>query len=118
MAEALAQARGWDAESAGISVPASNHAAPNAVRAVRDARGLDLEDHTPRDASDANLAAADRVVALDPSVATGLRTQHGVREERLVVWSIADPYGGRLADYRLCLERIDAALDDLLQPAR
>ena len=113
MAEALARARGWAAESAGVSVPASNHAAPNAERALREARGLDLQDHTPRAVADANLAMPDRIVAVDPSVAIQLRTQHDVDDARLTVWSIADPYGGRLADYRRCLEQIDAALDDL-----
>ena len=34
--------------------------------------------------------------------------------DRLVTWAVSDPYGGTPADYRWCLEQIDAALDDLL----
>jgi len=113
MAEALAEARGLAADSAGTSVPASNHAAPLAVRALRDARGLALDAHTPKDVGTVDLEAAETVVAMDPGIAQQLRDAHDVAPERLVTWSIADPYGGRLADYRLCLEAIDTALQTL-----
>ena len=60
-----------------------------------------------------DLEAAETVVALDPDVAQQLQAEHDVDPDRLVVGSIADPYGGRLADYRLCLEATDAALQTL-----
>lgn len=87
-----------------------------AVRALRDARGLTLQDHTPRDVSDVDLSRADRIVAMSPSVARRLRTEHDVDPDALVTWAIPDPYGGSLADYRQCLEQIDTALGDLGDP--
>lgn len=114
MAEALAEDRGVSAASAGVAAAAGDGATPNAVRALRDARGLSLRNHTPRDMSDVNLERADRVVAMSPSVARRLRTEYDVDPDALVTWAVADPYGGSLADYRRCLEQISTALDDLL----
>ena len=114
MAAALAEARGVTAESAGVAAHAGGGAAPNAVRAMREARGLDLGMHTPRDVSAVDVESFDWVVALDPSVARRLRSEYEVSDEKLVTWAISDPYGGSLADYRLCLEEIDLAMDELL----
>jgi protein-tyrosine phosphatase len=114
MAEALARDRGLAAESAGVAAQRGDGAAPYAVRALRQARGLDLEGHAPRDVTDVALPRFDRVVAMDTTVARQVRTEHGVGADVLVTWTIPDPYGGSMADYRLCLEQIDAALDRLL----
>ena len=116
MAEALAEARGIAAESAGVSAQAGDRAAPNAIRALRDARGLSLQGHAPRDVADVDLATVDRVVAMSPAVAHQLQAEHEVDSGTLVTWAISDPYGGSLADYRWCLEQIAAALDDLVPP--
>ena len=115
MAAALAEARGVSAASAGVAAAAGDGAAPNAIRALRDARGLSLQDHAPRDVSDVPLNRADRIVAMTPSIARRLRTEHDVDPDVLVTWAISDPYGGALADYRQCLEQISTALDDLLR---
>lgn len=115
LAEALAEARGVSAASAGVAAAAGDGATPNAVRALRDARGLSLQDHVPRDVSDVNLDRADQIVAMSPSIGRRLRTEHDGDPGALVTWAIPDPYGGSLADYRRCLEQISAALDDLLQ---
>jgi protein-tyrosine-phosphatase len=114
MAAALARARGVAAESAGVSAALGDGAAPNAVRALRDARDLSLRDHEPRDVSDVDLAAFDRVVAMSPAVARRLRAEYDGPSDSLVTWATPDPYGGTLADYRWCLEQIDAALNDLI----
>ena len=114
MAEALAQERGLTAESAGVAAQRGDGAAPYAARALRQARGLALGDHSPRSVAALDLSDFVRVVAMDPSVAQRLRTEHDVPPGALVTWSIPDPYGGAMADYRLCLEQIDAALDRLL----
>ena len=114
MAEALAEARGETAASAGVEAGAGDRAAPNAARAVREARGLSLRDHTPRDVTEQALETADRVVALSPAVAQRLRKEYDVRPAALVTWAVPDPHGGSVADYRWCLEQISAALDDLL----
>ena len=116
MAAALARAQGLDAESAGLDPPAGRRAAPNAVRALQAARGLDLRGHTPRSVDDVAWSAIDRIVAVTPAVARRLRSEHDVPEARLVVWAIPDPYGGSRADYRWCLEQIAMALDDLHHP--
>jgi len=114
MAAALARARGLAAESAGVRPAGGDGAAPLAVRALRDARGLSLAEHTPRGVAAVDLHAFDRIVALAPSVARRLRTDHGVDPDRLVTWAVPDPIGGTLADYRFCLEQIDTALDALI----
>ena len=114
MAAALAEARGVTAESAGVSAAPGDGAAPNAVRALWDARDLSLRDHEPRDVSEVDLAAFGRVVAMSPVVARQLRAEYDGAPGSLVTWATPDPYGGTLADYRRCLEQIDAALDDLL----
>jgi hypothetical protein len=51
---------------------------------------------------------------MSPNVARRLRAEHDVPADVLVTCAIPDPCGGRLADYRWCLEEISAALDDLL----
>lgn len=114
MAEALAEGRGFAAESAGVAAQRGDGAAPYAARALRQARGLDLRDHAPRDMSAVEPSAYDRVVAMDPSVARQLRAEHEVDPGALMTWSIPDPFGGPLADYRYALEQIDAALTRLL----
>jgi protein-tyrosine-phosphatase len=114
MAEVLAEARDVSAESAGVAAQRADGAAPYAERALRIARGLDLSGHSPQNVADLNLSAFDQIVAMAPPVAHRLRADHDDIDDRLVVWSIPDPYGGSMADYRLCLEQIDAALDRLL----
>jgi len=114
MAEALAGDRGMEAESAGVAAQRGDGAAPYAARALRTARGLDLSGHSPQDVADLDLSAFDRIVAMAPAVAQRLRADHAALDDRLVIWSLPDPYGGTMADYRLCLEQIDAALDRLL----
>ena len=113
MAAALAQEQGLDAQSAGLDPPAGRRAAPTAVRALRDARGMSLSHHTPQSVDDVRLSAFDRIVAVTPAVARRLRSEHDAPETRLVVWAIPDPYGGPLADYRWCVEQIAMALEDL-----
>lgn len=114
MAAALAEAHGALAESAGVSAQVSDRAAPNAIRALKDARGLSLRDHEPRDVSDVRLADFDQIVAMDPTVAHRLHVEHGVDTDTLVTWAVSDPYGGMLIDYRRCLEKIATALEDFL----
>jgi len=114
MAAALARARGLAAESAGVRPQRGNHAAPLAVRVLQDAQGGTLRDHRPRGIDAFDLSAFDRIVALDPAVGQTVRSEHDLDEGRLVTWAVPDPYGGSLADYRLCLEQIRASLEDLL----
>lgn len=114
MAEALAGARGISAASAGVDAEVGDGAAPHAVRALRDARGLSLRDHEPRGVADVSLSTFDWVVAMSPAVARRLQSEHEVESEALVTWAIPDPSGGTLADYRWGLEQIGVALDDLL----
>jgi protein-tyrosine-phosphatase len=103
------------AKSAGVDAEVGDGATPNAVRALQDARGLSLRDHTPRDVSTTDLDEADYIVAMSPAVARRLRNEHDVDPDVLTVWAIPDPYGGSLGDYRGCLEQISAALDDFLR---
>jgi protein-tyrosine phosphatase len=114
MAEALAEAKGVSAESAGVAAQRSDGAAPYAARALQAARGLSLDDHSPQSIDALDRTSFDRIVAMDATVARRLRTNHEVNDDQLVTWSIPDPYGGSMADYRLCLEQIDTALTRLL----
>jgi protein-tyrosine-phosphatase len=113
LAEALAQERGLAADSAGVAAQRGDGAAPYAARALRQARGLTLGPHSPQPVDALDLSSFGRVVAMDPSVARRLRAEHDVDADALVTWTIPDPYGGALADYRYSLEQIDAALDRL-----
>lgn len=114
MAEALAEVHGVSAASAGVRAEVGDGATPNAVRALRDARGLSLRHHQPRDVDEVDLDEVDRVVAMSPAVRRQLQIDYNLDPDTLVTWAVSDPCGGSLADYRLCLEQIDAALDDLL----
>ncbi|PSQ97659.1 MAG: protein tyrosine phosphatase [Bacteroidetes bacterium SW_9_63_38] len=114
MAEALAESKGVTAASAGVAAQRSDGAAPFAAQALQAARGLSLDAHTPRPVDAVDLSAFDRIVAMTPSVAQKLRAAHDNLDDRLVTWTIPDPYGGSMADYRLCLEQIDTALTRLL----
>jgi protein-tyrosine-phosphatase len=114
MAEVLAADRGVSVASAGVAAQRGDGAAPYAARALRVARGLDLSGHAPQNVADLDLSTFNRIVAVAPAVAQRLRAAHNRIDDRLVTWSIPDPYGGSMADYRLCLEQIDAALDRLL----
>lgn len=114
IAEALAQARGIEAESAGVAAQRGDGAAPYAARALQQARSLALEAHTPQNVTELDLTGFDQIVAMDATVAQQLRTEHNMSADILVTWTIPDPYGGALSDYRYCLEQIDAALDRLL----
>lgn len=110
MAAALACAQGTDAESAGIAAQRGDGVAPYAARVLRTGRGIDLSDHTPRDVDQVDVSSFDQLIAMTPVVARHLWTEYDVPPEYTITWSIPDPYGGTLADYRYCLEEIDAAL--------
>ena len=112
LAEALAHRNGLDASSAGVDPAAGDGAAPHAVR-VAERAGLDLSGHTPTAVTAAGVSAADRVVAMDPSVARRLRDEFDLGDTNLTVWSIPDPYGRSLYDYQLCLDQIEQSLQGL-----
>jgi len=112
LAAARAGARGLDAMSAGVDPAAGDGAAPHAVR-VAERADLDLTGHTPTAVTAADLAAADRVVAMDPAVARRLRDLFDLEVSDLIVWAIPDPVGGSLSDYQLCLHQIDQSLEAL-----
>lgn len=114
IAEVLAENRDVVADSAGVAAQRGDGAAPFADRALRIARGLSLQSHTPKAVEALDLSSFSCVVAMTPSVATQLRSRHDIDPDRIVTWSIADPYGGALADYRYCVEQIDMALDRFL----
>ena len=114
MAEALAEDRGISAQSAGVAAQRADGAAPFAARALRLARGLSLDSHTPQDVEAVDQTGFDTIIAMDARVANKLRSKFDVSDDVLITWTIPDPYGGSLTDYRVCLEQIDAALDRVL----
>lgn len=113
MAAALARSKEMRAESAGVRAQRGDGPAPFAARVLRTARGIDLSNHTPRDVGAVDIAAFDQIIAMTPTVERTLCNEFHVPYENMRTWSIPDPYGGSIADYRYCLEEIDAALDRL-----
>jgi protein-tyrosine-phosphatase len=87
------------AESAGIDAAVGAHAAINAVRAMKEI-GIDISAHRSRDLSSVALSHYDYVVAMDPGVAKMIEEMGVTHGINLIVWKVADPYGGDIEEYR------------------
>ncbi len=100
---------GIDAESAGIAP--GGRAADLSVTLAKDLAGSDISAHQPRNVRDLDLDGFDLIVAMDPTVATELVDL--VPDERLITWTVRDPVGGTLDDYRQCADQITGLLAEL-----
>jgi protein-tyrosine phosphatase len=112
MAAALASAKygpSVRAISAGVEA-GSGVAATRNARTVMAERGLDIAAHRSVDIQSIDLGSVDIVVAVEQAIAERLQMQH---VKRLVVWDIADPYGGNLDVYRAAATDIERALSEL-----
>ncbi len=87
----------------------------NAAAALQEI-GIDISKHISHPLLREDLASADKILCLSPSHQAALAAA-GVPEEKLFVLGdgIPDPFGGDLAVYRLCRDRIAAAIDTLAE---
>lgn len=116
MAEYMARARFSDkleVASAGFS-PQSASDAENAIFTLSNYLGIDASAHQPRDVRTVDPSAFDLVVAMAAEHATSFRALFPqFQKERLIKWSISDPFGDDLAEYRACAERIFKSIKSL-----
>ncbi|MBI4310143.1 MAG: hypothetical protein HY681_00050 [Chloroflexi bacterium] len=108
MAAALARKALGDAvqaDSAGLEIR-ETEAAPDAVDVAMDLLGVDLSGHVPAPLSRYFLSEYDVIVAMTPSVAYQLGVLYPLPADRLVVWSVSDPYGQGRAAYERCARQL------------
>ena len=100
--------------SAGLAAAEDATPTENAVKVCKEI-GVDISKHRARKISDlGNLAAFDVFAVMTATHAYVLR-QAGIPENRLYVLGeeIPDPFGGDEQTYRVCRDRIRAALEKL-----
>lgn len=78
----------------------------NAVDTLRAQFGIDASGHQPRPVAALDLRAYDYVIALDPEAVAAVKGTAAVLPERLLTWSIPDPWGGDLSEYDDCALRV------------
>ena len=118
--------RGLDVEvhSAGLMAGSGMPAAENA-RAVAAAHGLDLSGHRAASVTPDLLGLSDFVLGMTPRHIDVLRGAPGAAQPRLVTdflpedderagRSVADPFGGSLAEYEATWVELEAAIDALM----
>lgn len=114
MAEYLARrkfGRAIEITSAGLAPGVSS--ADEAIAALRDLN-IDASQHSPRDIADLDVQSYDYVIAMDSSVAREFKRRFpSYPPRRVIKWSIDDPWGTDLAEYRACAEKIFKKLNYL-----
>ena len=105
MAQALFEARGGEARSAGTRPAREVH--PQVVEAMRE-RGIDLAGRTPKRLERADAEWADVVVTMGCGDECPF-----VPGKRYVDWELADPSGKDLAEVRAIRDQIDKLVGDL-----
>lgn len=105
MAQALYEARGGNARSAGSNPAAAVH--PEVVTVMRE-RGIDLDGCSPRGLDRADVEWADTVVTMGCGDACPY-----IPGKRYVDWDLPDPGGKPLAEVRKIRDEIDRRLADL-----
>lgn len=101
------------ATSAGVQ-PGSFGDTANAVFTLKQF-GIDASVHVPRDIRDVNPCEFELIVTMDNHVAGELSALFpDLHHDRLVKWSINDPYGDDLQEYDRCAKVIHRELKKLL----
>ncbi len=113
LAAALARARGYEAESAGLAARQGDAATPQAVRAAA-RRGADLTAHRAQNVTESLMARAERVLVMTDAHGEYLRTAYPAWAHKVAVLRpmIPDPYGGGDGVYELCAQALLDALDN------
>ena len=102
------------ASSAGTFAAPGNHPTPTAVAAAAEL-GFDLTGHRARRLTAPLLAEAELVLGMEAEHVASVRALDPHARVELIdreCVSVADPYGGGLAEYRDCYEIIRAAVID------
>ncbi len=97
--------------SRGLAANVGLKASPNSVEVML-RHGIDIGAHTATPLNESELAHTDLFVCMTNEHASVLRF-YGVKEDRITVLGVPDPYGGSLEDYRECAERIKTKLGDV-----
>ena len=121
MAEALARELmpdGWDVTSAGLHASVGDPPTHGALLAASE-MGADISNHRVRSMTDALAFSAKLLVGMTAAHAAELRLRFPFAAEKVHVLGeygpkpvrdIADPFGGTLADYRLCIRAIKVCI--------
>ena len=114
LAAAMARARGWDAQSAGLSAIDGQNASLNAQRAAK-RRGLDLSAHRARRVTGAILEQAERIYTMTEEQLDVLCARFPSYAKRAdFLWPpVPDPFGGGESDYEDCADTLSVALDGI-----
>jgi phosphoribosylanthranilate isomerase len=99
--------------SAGIDVREQG-AAPHAVAVMKDLFGMDLFNHVPSDISQHPVADYDLIVAMTPDIAFRVCERYSIPSDRLVEWSVSDPYQRGRAAYEQCARQLEALVEGLI----
>lgn len=113
MAQVLLQRRFPHAEviSAGLAVgdtPANPYA-----RAAMAEWELSLDHFRSQAVTQELCDRSDKIVAMSGAHAAVLQERYGVPSEKLLVWSVPDPYGGDLAWYRQTRDLLERKIREL-----
>lgn len=95
-----------EVESAGLHASFSQ-AAIESVELLKRYYDIDISNHRPRSVNEVDLSQFDLIIALDEYVASVLKNNYGVNEEKLIYWQIPDPIGGTIYDYENSLNQIE-----------
>lgn len=100
--------------SCGIAAFSGDSAGENAVKAMKEI-GIDISSHRARKLSEYLIDETDLFVVMTASHAAVLK--NFVSESKILILGggIPDPYGQSLDVYRLCRDKIDAAIEDMLK---
>ncbi len=103
----IAEQRGWDLEvsSAGISAMGNDSPSINAVLALNK-MGIDISSHKSRLINKELIDAADLIITMTNQHKDSLLRRYDNIEDKIISFSIQDPYGGEYNIYRLCSEDI------------
>ncbi len=120
MAEALARKMGEEkhiklmADSAGIYADAGDAASREAVEVLREKYGIDLSSHRSKPLTLERIEWADLVVGITENHARLICQAFGGEGKTVSMpQDVGDPFGGSLATYEICAERILQGLLDL-----
>lgn len=98
--------------SAGVDVR-EQQATQDGVDVLKDLYGIDLSGHVPSDAGGHSLTDCDLVIAMTSGIADQLLERYQVPVDKLVVWSVTDPYRRGRAAYEQCARQLSTLIERL-----
>ena len=109
----------WQVTSAGTWANWGNRASENSVLVLAE-RGLDINEHRSKPVSEGLLAGADLVLCMEVGHKEALQAEfrdqaakiHLLSEMAGPGYSIVDPFGGPLEDYKKMLEEVTGLIDE------